>query len=180
MSRRPQNGETNWGTALNAHLDVALDEATGKVKPQGIQPGSTGQVLVTDSNGTPTWGDAQGGNSNTTIQVDLLTQGGYDVSKVSRYTDAGTYNVTGNGILVIGYIGIPGGTYGVSFYASIVNPDESVDYRLTGGSNGANTNGSIAFANSAPMALPIYVPKDWKIKIVTSAGGQGYVMYKQL
>jgi hypothetical protein len=116
MSRRPQNGEQGWGNILNSHLDVALDANTGQVKPQGIQPGSTGQVLVTDSNGTPTWGDAQGVTNNTSVNLDIYNGGGVNMTD----PNAVSYWWPGKGQ------GRSGDTTGNGFMpAGISNPDNT-------------------------------------------------------
>jgi hypothetical protein len=180
MSRRPQNGETNWGTALNAHLDVALDANTGQVKPQGIQPGSTGQVLVTDSNGTPTWGDAQGNSSSivNNINIDLETEGGLDISKVSTHR-TGELVSTGAGLLVLGYAGFVANV-SANATATIVNTDNETVFVLYSGQNGANTIGAMAWANTANVILPMYIPSGYKINIFVSGSGSAYVLYKAL
>ena len=51
-----------WGNTLNNFLTVAHDNTPangGKVKPSGIIPGTTGQVLTTNASGVPVWGSAR-------------------------------------------------------------------------------------------------------------------------
>ena len=63
-----------WGNTLNNFLTTAHDNTTtsgGKIKPEGILPGSTGQVLTTTSTGAVGWQNSTAGTGSIVAAVNF-------------------------------------------------------------------------------------------------------------
>jgi len=179
-----------WGTALNSFLTTAHDNTTtngGKVKPEGILAGTTGQVLTTTATG-PAWASASSEINlelsstsfrtwapGLTLNGNLLTQN--FLTNLDVIVPAGLYTlpVPATGILILGsYIGVR-------------SADNTISVTLQDNNSGGGvllasgfSNGALISERPLNFALPLKIAGNFTINASFTGAAGAFILYYKL